>query len=115
LARVRVPDQGHHRRLRALPGLPARVPRPAHLLDLALDVLDALPDAPAVRLAGPPGADAAAQAREQHALAGQARQHVVELGQLDLEAALARAGPAGEDVEDQLRAVDGLALHRRLD
>jgi hypothetical protein len=119
LARVGVAHQRHHRGLRALARFAPRVPRAPDLLDLALDVLDPLPDAAAVRLQlrlpGPPGADAAAQAREEDALAGQARQHVVELGQLDLQTALTGARAPGEDVEDQLRAVHGLALDRRLD
>ncbi len=44
-----------------------------------------------------------------------ARQEVVELGQLDLEAPLAGARAAGEDVEDELGAVEGLAPHRVLE
>ena len=42
-------------------------------------------------------------------------QEVVELGQLDLEPALAGARPPGEDVEDELGAVEGLAAHRVLE
>ena len=45
--------------------------------------------------------------RPQVAQAGQA---VLELGHLDLEPRLARAGVAGEDREDDLRAVDDLAV-----
>jgi|GEM_PF-4305367 len=38
------------------------------------------------------------------------RQIVFQLGKLDLHLAVAAVGPAGEDVEDQLRAVDDLQL-----
>src|SRR6185295_7375802 len=114
LPRVRVPHERDHGRLGALARLPPRVPRAADLLDLALDVLDPLPDATPVRLElrlpRTPRADAAAEAGEQHALAGEARQHVVELGQLDLQAAFTGARAAGEDVEDELRAVERLHL-----
>ena len=97
----------------------APVPRPArrlallaHLLDALLELLDALADdAPVglqLRLAGAPGADAAAGAREVRPQARQARQLVLELGELDLEAALVRLGVLGEDVQDEAAAVEDL-------
>ena len=49
------------------------------------------------------------------ALAREPRQQVVELGQLHLQPALARAGAAREDVEDQLRPVERLAADRLLE
>src|SRR5207249_6334975 len=114
-----VTDERHHRRLRPLAGLAPGGAVAPHLLDLALDGLDALPDAAAVglelRLAGSPRADAAAEARHQRALAGEARQHVVELRQLHLEPALAAARPPGEDVEDELGAVERLAADPALE
>jgi len=61
-----------------------------------------------------PRADAAPEPRQEDALAGQPRQEVVELSELDLQAPLPRARPAREDVEDELRAVEGLPPHRAL-
>jgi hypothetical protein len=55
-------------------------------------------------------ADAGPLLGQAEALAAQARQVVAELGQLDLELALVRPGPLGEDVEDELGPVDDLAL-----
>ena len=76
-----------------------------------------LADEPAVlfelRLAGAADADAAAVIPRQvgpHLL--QPRQRVFQLGQLDLQPGLRRAGPGGEDVEDQLAAVEDLDAGR---
>ncbi len=55
-------------------------------------------------------ADAAGQPRHRGALADHARQHVAQLGQLDLQLAVGAAGVLGEDVEDQRGAVDDLEL-----
>ena len=46
---------------------------------------------------------------------GQTRQPVFELSQLDLEASLVRRRPAGEDVEDQSRAIDDFDVERALE
>ena len=67
-----------------------------------------------LRFARTAGADAAAQARHRRAVAGQPRQQVVQLRQLHLQLAFARAGAAGEDIEDQLRAVEDLDIERLL-
>ena len=72
---------------------------------------DALAHAAAVDLelglAGSAVADhAAGLARQMRPLAGEARQQVLELRQLDLELARLRGRPLREDVEDQLGAVD---------
>jgi hypothetical protein len=76
--------------------------------------VDALPDLAAIglelRLAGAPRADAAAEPRQRGPGADEARQQVLELRQLHLPLALARARPPREDVEDELRAIDDLAL-----
>ena len=64
--------------------------------------------------AGAAGADAAAQLRHRLALAGQARQHVLKLRQLHLQLALAGAGVAGKDVQNQLRPVQNAAGQRGL-
>ena len=41
-------------------------------------------------------------------IAGEARQRVLELRQLDLQLAVPAAGTLGEDVEDELRSIDRL-------
>src|ERR1700691_4730299 len=45
-----------------------------------------------------------------HPLAGEARLQIGELGDFNLELALQRARPQGEDVEDQLTAIDNAEL-----
>src|SRR5205807_6578213 len=91
----------------------------AHVLDVVGDRVDPRADAAAIRfqfrLAGSARADSAAEAREGVAGAGEPRQQVFQLGELDLQLAFARAGATGEDVEDQLRAIDDLAAHLFLD
>ena len=59
---------------------------------------------------GPLRADAAAQPRQRLARADQPRQQVFQLRELDLQLAFARAGAPREDVENQLRAIDDLAI-----
>ena len=80
------------------------------LLEVALEARDAVAHAPAVDLelglARAASADAAAEPRERRVALGQPRQQVLELGQLDLELAVPGRGALGEDVEDQLGAVD---------
>ena len=66
-------------------------------------------------LAGSAGADAAAGARQVGPQPGQARQLVLELGELDLEAALVGLRVLREDVEDQPAAVDDLDLEQLLE
>src|SRR5439155_7238287 len=77
------------------------------------------PDQPAVGLelgfARTAGADAAGLALEMLPQAGQAGQGVLKLRELDLESRLASARAPGEDVEDQLGAVDHLAVERLLE
>src|SRR5205085_2485952 len=89
-----------------------QVARTLDLTQASAQTDDALSDAPAVdlelRLAGSACSDAAAEAREMRPRAGEARQHVLELRQLDLELALEAARPSGEDVEDQLAAIEDL-------
>src|SRR5262249_40678336 len=58
--------------------------------------------------AGATRAGATPEPREMRPRARQARQEVVELRQLDLQLALEAAGAGGEDVEDQLAAVEHL-------
>ena len=59
-----------------------------------------------LRLTRAARADAAAEPLEVLPHAAHARQVVLELRELDLELALGADGVLGEDVEDQLRAVD---------
>ena len=82
------------------------------LRELRLEVLDAVADEPAVLfellLAGASDADAALVARQVGPHPLEARQGVFELRQLDLEVGLVGPGAGGEDVEDDLGAVDHL-------
>ena len=116
LAGVGVADQRHGGHERLVAPLAQLSAPPAHLLDVVADHLDARADPAAVHLelglARTPGADAAAEPRERAAGADQARQQVLELRQLDLQLAFARARAPGEDVEDELRAIDDLAGRR---
>src|SRR5262249_40852325 len=76
----------------------------------ALETRDASPDAAAIDLeallAGASPADPAGQARERVVALGEARKPIAELRELDLELAVSRTSALGEDVEDQLGAVD---------
>ena len=82
--------------------------------DLVAEPMDLLADSPSVgfelTLAGSAGPDSAGGTRQVGPHPGQARQVVLELGELDLEPPLAGAGVAGEDVEDQGAAVEDLAV-----
>ena len=68
-----------------------------------------------LRLARAARADPAAEALEVLPHAAHARQVVLELRELDLELPLGRDGVLGEDVEDQLRAVDDARRERVLE
>jgi len=87
--------------------------------ELGLDVGEAGLDLAAVGFelgfAGAAGADAAAELRHGATPTGEARELVFELGELDLELAFAGFGVAGEDVQDELGAVDDVAGEARLD
>src|SRR5438128_11614520 len=86
----------------------------AHALELLVDFLDAPGNSAAVGFelcfARASRADSAAQPRHLDTVAGQPRQHIVELRQFDLQTALPRAGAPGEDVEDELGAIDNFYL-----
>ena len=81
-----------------------------NVLDATSDVGDALADhltvALELRLARTAGVDAATEARKLASDAGQTRQPVLQLGQLDLQPALVALGVFGEDVEDDRAAID---------
>ena len=68
-----------------------------------------------LRLARAAGADAAAEALEVLPHPAHPREVVLELRELDLELSLGADGVLGEDVEDQLRAVDDPRLERVLE
>jgi hypothetical protein len=83
--------------------------------DPALQAHDLFADAPAIDLelgfTGATGSDAAtAETRQVGPGARQARQHVLELRQLDLQLSLEAPGAGGEDVEDQLAPVEDLGV-----
>src|SRR3954471_5188084 len=57
-------------------------------------------------LTRPAGADATAQLRHLNTPPSESRQHVFQLRQFDLQLSFAGSSVLGEDVEDELRAVD---------
>ncbi len=80
------------------------------LIDVLLEAADAFLDRSAFGFefgfAGTPGADTTALAGHRLAASGEAGQHVFELGEFDLEFARTGLGALGEDVEDDLGAID---------
>jgi hypothetical protein len=115
LAGVGVAHQGERRVRRLLARGPMQPPGAAHLHQLALQLDDAVGDLAPVELdLGLAGAAGPARAPALALQVGpgphQPRTLVLEPGQLDLQLAFARAGAAGEDLQDQARAVDDLAL-----
>ena len=99
---------GRHHALGALLALQATTL--ARLLDSPPEQRDAIAGKATVglelRLARTAGTDAATKALKVVPHAAHTGQLVLELGELDLELALCRVGVAGEDVQDQRRAVD---------
>ena len=119
LARVGVADERDRRhRLFLTPLAQLRSALP-HLIDLALNRLNADANPAAIgfelRFTRSACADAAAEPRQRGARSGQPRQQVFELRELDLPLALARPGATREDVEDQLRPIDDLAFEPLLE
>ena len=118
LADVRVAGERDRRRLGAPPRLAAGRALLAELLQPRLEQGDPAARQAAVglelRLAGAARPDAAAEALEVLPHAPHPRQVVLELRELDLELALGAPGVLGEDVEDQLRAVDHARLEQVL-
>jgi hypothetical protein len=95
-----------------VPALALQVPVLQHGFQFFAYAGDLVLDQPAVRFqlafSGTAGADAAAQPGQRHALAGQARQKVKQLGQFHLQLAFDAAGAAGKNIKDQAAAVDHL-------
>ena len=116
---VRVAHQRHGRDRRGLAPLPLLRPDAPHVLDLLFDVPHAPRNLPAIgfelRFAGTARADAAAELRHLDAVPGQARQHVLQLRQFDLQLAFAGARVARKNVEDELRAIDHAPLNDLFD
>ncbi len=110
LADVRVAGERDGRRLGTRSLLAARLALAAQHSEPPLEQRDAAAREPAVglelRLARAAGADAAAEALEVLPHAAHPRQVVLQLRELDLQLPLGAHGMLGEDVEDQLRAVD---------
>jgi len=109
-------DGGHGNSLAALALLAAHT---ANGFEVELELIDAALDAAAICFklcfARAAGADAAAKLRHGFAAASEAREHVFELREFDLQLALAGAGVAGEDIEDELRAIEDAAWQRGLE
>ena len=116
LARVGVADDGEDRHRAPPPPLPPVLALGGELLELALEAGHAVAGAPAVDLelglARPPAPDAAGEPRQRDlGPLREPRQQVLELGQLDLQLAVAGGRVLREDVEDELGAVDHPQLH----
>ena len=112
LAGVGVADDGDDGELAPLPPAAADLPLAREVGDAPVEVGDAVADAPAVdfqlRLARPASADAARQPRERVVALAEARKEVLELRELDLQLAVGALGALGEDVQNQLSAVEDL-------
>ena len=119
LAGVRVADDADGRHQPPIAAAGRRRALLADLVDPLLHLLDRVADDPPVglelALAGSAGPDAAAGPRQVRPQPGQARQLVLELGELDLEPALVGLRVLGEDVEDQPAAVDDLDVEQALE
>ena len=113
LAGVRIADQGDGRGGSLAPPLAQAHAPAAHAVEVARQAVDTLPDAPAIglelRLTRTAGPDARSETRERRAHSGQARQQVAKLRQLHLQPALPGACAGGENVKNDLRAVDHAA------
>jgi len=119
LAGVGVSDQGDGGDGNGLAALALLLADAADGVEVELELVDAALDLAPVGFklgfAGAAGADAAAELGHGFAAAGEAREHVFKLREFDLELALAGAGVAGEDVEDQLGSVEDAAGKRGLE
>src|SRR5712691_3010421 len=119
LSGVRVADERHGRHRRLVPPFAELRASLAYLRDVAGDPMNPRPDAPPVglelRFAGSPRADAAAEPRQRGGRPDEPREKILQLRELDLQLAFARARAAREDVENQLCAIDDLAADLLLD
>ena len=117
LADVRVAGERDRRSCRAQPLLAPGRPLALERAEAPFEQRHARPRQAAVglelRLARPARPDSATETLEVLPQAAHAREVVLELRELDLELAFGAARVLGEDVEDQLRAVDDARLRAR--
>ena len=110
---VGVTHQRDHAQRHGLARAAARGALAAHGFDGFFYFADAVADAPAVGFqflfARSARADAAAQPRKFFAAPGKPRQQIIQLRQLHLQLAFARARVHGENIQNQLRAVNHAA------
>src|SRR5207253_10673569 len=106
-------DYGRNGPLVPFATLPLHRPHFPHAFELALEPCDSLLHPPPIHLelsfARTACADAARLPRQVMPHPRQPWQQILQLRELDLEAAFATAGALGEDIEDQLRAIEHLA------
>jgi hypothetical protein len=109
-------DGGHGNRFASLALLTTDA---ADRFEVELELVNAALNAPAIGFelgfAGSTGADTAAELGHGFAAACESGQHVFELSELNLKLAFAGSSVAGEDVEDELRAVEDAARQSRLE
>ncbi len=119
LADVRVTGERNGRRLRAPPSFSSHVALLAQVLQASSQERDSSPRQATVglelRLSRAARADTAAETLEVLPHSPHARQVVLELRELDLELAFSAQRVLGEDVEDQLCAIDDTSLERVLE
>ena len=115
---VRVADESNHAERHSLAGAAARGSLAANRFDGFFNFTDAVANPAAIGFeflfAGAARADAAAEARELFAASREAREKIIQLRELHLELAFARARVRGENIEDELRAVDHAAANSLL-
>jgi Na+:H+ antiporter len=114
LARIRVTDECHRRHGLFLTTFAQLQTALSHLIDFALNRLNAYADTAPIRFefrfSGTTRSDAAAKTRQRDAGAHQPRKQVFELRKLDLPLPFSRSGAPRENVKDQLRSIEDLAL-----
>src|SRR3989304_3388426 len=85
----------------------------SNLLQLLLDLDDPAPNPSSIhlqlRLAGAPGPNAPSQPGQLAPMAGEAREQILELGQLDLELPLPRSGALGENIQNEPGPINHLS------
>ena len=106
---VGIADNRNQRQFRLLSLSALHGANAAHILEVAAQLVNALPDVPAVGFqlgfARASCADAAAQPRHALAHTGQARQDILILRQLDLQLALAGARALCENIQNQRASI----------
>lgn len=107
---IRITYQGDGQKLAFVPVGAVQGALRAHTLDPILQFSNPPADPAAIRFkflfAGAACPDASAESREKHAVTGEARKEIIQLGQLDLQLSFAASRPPGENIENQLGTVD---------